>query len=269
MNRKEKQRPDRNGMKKMICMFIVVFFAAALPEEASASVMEAAAEDIVVTGERMSLEDYKDLYSGPFDERKSREELLTYQSATLEIDAITVINDAIEFDYRLGTYEASMEGILYNSLRDQGSMVAVFEDSGEYEVLFFEISTGTQMFNLMYNRELNGKPHIKIYLRSSQDEMYLFETALPDSLSNLSLDKEEHCNIYDDYLWYVPIVDSYETDTHKDKLSESDDMSSEDYIEQQIAIAGNRPYGSGASWLSIHAVCSGMMGRMPLPNLSR
>lgn len=26
MNRKEKQRPDRNGMKKMLCMFIVVFF---------------------------------------------------------------------------------------------------------------------------------------------------------------------------------------------------------------------------------------------------
>ena len=252
-----------NGLKKMIAMFTAMFFLITLAKDVSASTIEMIAEDIVVTGERMSLEDYKDLYGGPFEERKSREELLTYQSADLEINAITIINDTIEFDYQLGDYEASMDGILYNSSRDMGSVVAVFEDSDPFEVLFFEISTGTELYNLMYNRDLNGKPHLKIYLRSSQDEMYLFETALPDSLLSLSLNKEEHCDIYDDYLWYVYIVDSYETDTYKDKLSENSNMSFEDFVKQNIAIAANQPYEPDHSWLSVNVVWSGIMGRMP------
>ena len=81
-----------NGLKKMIAMFTAMFFLITLAKDVSASTIEMIAEDIVVTGERMSLEDYKDLYGGPFEERKSREELLTYQSADLEINAITIIN---------------------------------------------------------------------------------------------------------------------------------------------------------------------------------
>ena len=55
-------------------------------------------ENIEIIGEKMAITDYKNLYGKPFSERSAKQELDSYQSATLQIDKITISNNQIIFD---------------------------------------------------------------------------------------------------------------------------------------------------------------------------
>lgn len=203
-------------------------------------------ENVGVTGEKMSVDDYKMSYSGPMDERKDKSKLLTYQNVALQINSISIVNDEILLDYELEGFHTSLKGLLYNSSRNLDNIVAVFEDgASDYKVLFFEITKGTQELNLLYNTALNSKPHIKFYFLDSQNNIYLFETALPPQLLNLTISNTESCDVYNDYLWYVNIVDCYITQTGGDMLysaCDDDNLDSEAIIKRNIAIAANKDF---------------------------
>lgn len=204
-------------------------------------------DNITITGETMSVEDYKLSYTGPVDNRKEKFGLQTYRNTELQINSINIVNDEIMLDYEIEGYHTSLSGLLYNSSRKMDNIVAVFEDdASDHEVLFFEIAQGTQEINLLYNTELNGKPHMKFYFLDSQNNIYLFETALPQQFLSLTVCNTEFCDVYDDYLWYVNIVDAYDTQTAGDILY-STDLESEAIIKRNIAIAANQDVEHDAS----------------------
>ncbi len=199
-------------------------------------------ENIEIIGEKMAITDYKNLYGKPFSERSAKQELDSYQSATLQIDKITISNNQIIFDYSIENYREVLEGTLYNSSRNLDNIVAVFANKTNYEVLFFELTKGIHEINLLYNTELNNQPHIKIYLKDNRDCIYLFETELPEQLSDISVDNDQHCDVYKDYLWYVNIVDAYETNTNRASPSAFNTYDRNAEIKRNIAIASNTPY---------------------------
>ena len=114
-------------------------------------------ENIEIIGEKMAITDYKNLYGKPFSERSAKQELDSYQSATLQIDKITISNNQIIFDYSIENYREVLEGTLYNSSRNLDNIVAVFANKTNYEVLFFELTKGIHEINLLYNTELNNQ----------------------------------------------------------------------------------------------------------------
>lgn len=221
-----------------ICLFITMTCYSSL----SVSAQDIQIEDITIAGEKMSISDYKVVYGKPVNERTPKEQISSYQNKNLIIHSIDIVADQIEVDYQIDGYREAINGVLYNSQRNMNNIVAVFECTGEYDVLFFEITKGTEQINLLYNISLNNNPHMKIYIRDDEN-ILLFESELPLDLSLVSVDSNEYCDVYNDYLWYVNIVDSYVTNTNESSLAAININESEPnaFIRRNIAIAsGNQ-----------------------------
>lgn len=91
-------------------------------------------------------------------------------------------------------------------------IVEVNAEVKSYEVLLFEIFNDTEEDILLLesgNGEdgLQGVPHIKIYLQDDQDQVYLFEGALPECFSDLNASDYPKANSRkDSLLWAMDLV---------------------------------------------------------------
>ena len=221
-------------------MIFMIFFATgiiAFAENGKA----VSVQNITISGESMSIVDYKDIYGRQIEDRKSKQEVNTYQNAVIKINEISISEENIIFDYEIGNYQETLIGNLYNSSRNMDNLVAVFKNEKDFEILYFEITQGTELINLLYNTDLNGKPHIKIYMKDKDDIMYLFETELPEQFKDIMIDNEDTCDIYNDYLWYINFAETYITivDTSFETMSIADDADPNAAIKRNIAIASN------------------------------
>lgn len=236
------KKQNYKGMKMLLFLLIlsmVIFFVGFSMSE------NITVENISVTGEKMKIQDYKDVYGKPFNERKSKDEIESFENISIQINSVVVNDNKIELDYQIGEYKKKISGSLYNSRRNMDNIVAVFDSDEECDILFFEIVKGTQEVNLLYNTLLNGQPHIKIYLRDSLDYIYLFETNLPELFKNINISTSEECDVYKDYLWYLKIVDGYEVDNSlvtEDYITIGMSQDETEQIKRNIAIAANKPY---------------------------
>ncbi len=244
----------------LIMVFVLLFVS---PNFVIAMTTEVNVREISVIGEKMSVVDYKDLYGKPIGERSKKEELISFQSAVLTVNEISIINDSILFDYSISNHQQTVTGKLYNSSRDMNNIVAVFDDNtNNCEILFFEIAQGTQEVNLLYNQDLNGKPHIKIYFQFLGN-MYLFELALPNGFENIVVKHNDRCEITKDYLWYLNVVDGYKTTSNLDRAATMfiDDEDPNAVIKRNIAIAsGAKSYDSQVSVATITPTTPMMWG---------
>ena len=94
-------------------------------------------------------------------------------------------------------------------IRDRGInsvIVEVNDDINGYEILLFEIFNDNDNNNLLLNQELEGKPHIKVYLKNGND-IYLFESAMPEAFANLNASDYGEAKKFNDALWAAPLVD--------------------------------------------------------------
>ena len=246
---------------KLLSLLLIIFIVFSLTGFAPVSSVNISIENITVLGEKMSIEDYKKLYGRPVPERIKKDDLNSYQDISIHINSINIVDDTIKFDYKLENYQDTNTGVLYNSSRNLNNIVAVFDDSSKYKVLFFEINKGNQEINLLYNNALNNKPHIKIYLSDSKKNIYLFETELPEQFSSITVQNSEHCDIYKDYLWYVNILDGYKSEVvnARDEINKTSSLNiennidSNEIIKQNISIAANKPYTPKNSDVSVLA----------------
>lgn len=239
-----KQTMNKSSKLLSIILTICMILSATGIMASAETVETISVRDITIPGETMSVSDYKDLYGKPIAERKSKQEINTYQNATIKINEISISNEEITFDYEIGEFQETLEGALYNSSRNMNNIVAVFEDETDYDILFFEITKGTEEINLLYNTALNSKPHIKIYMKDTNDKMYLFETELPEQLINLTINNDNACDVYNDYLWYVNIAEAYQTtvNTSCAAMNIIDNSDPNYEIKRNIAIASNTSY---------------------------
>ncbi len=222
-----------------VCLLITMTSYSAI----SVSAQDIQVEYISILGEKMNIGDYRDVYGKPINERVEKQHTPSYQSKSLIIHSIDITAEQIELDYQIDGYREAINGVLYNSQRNMNNIVAVFDCTGEYDVLFFEITKGNEQINLLYNTALNNNPHMKIYMRDDYDAIYLFESELPTELSAVSVASSEYCDIYNDYLWYVNIVDSYVTTTNETTMAsilvnENDPNA---IVRRNIAIASGNP----------------------------
>ena len=109
-------------------------------------------------------------------------------------------------------------GTLYNSCKTQSginSIVGVLTDSlDNYSILHFEIYNDTTEDFFYSNEAWRGKPHLKMYLLSPNDDILLFETAIPEELNSIDITNSEIPNAIYDGAWFIPFVpyDIIETD---------------------------------------------------------
>lgn len=90
----------------------------------------------------------------------------------------------------------SASGTLYNSIKTQhgvNSIVGALQDGmGNYDVLHFEIYNDTTEDAFYSSETWRGRPHLKLYLLDkSDDSILLFETAIPETLQNITVEGEE------------------------------------------------------------------------------
>lgn len=238
-----------NRILSIVLIITIIIFTVGL----TPATMAISVEGISVNGRTMSIEDYKELYGKPVKDRKTISELTTYCDIDLLIDTIAIQNDDISISYSIGEDVSTITGLLFNSQRNMNNIVAVFNQSSQdtYQVLYFEIMLGDEEINLLYDTSLNGKPHVKFYLSDNMSNIYLFEFGLPEQLENVEVINTDYCDIYNDYLWYVNIVDGYQPETlNVNALNTLDLEQNTDVILQNIAIAANKPYSSVASMFS-------------------
>lgn len=163
--------------------------------------------DLKIKGKELSMDDYKEVYGKPKKERKSLGETKSDKDVTLNINNLSIINNDINLEYSIGDITENLEGELFESRRGEDNIVAEFTGESEYEVLYFEIAKGEELANSLYNKKVNNKPHLKMYLRDSENRILLFEELLPTKLDGLEISNTEECSVENDYLWYADVVD--------------------------------------------------------------
>ena len=225
-------------MKKIISLALSICLLMTINSfsVSSDSISKLEVNNLDIIGEKMSAEDYKDIYGKSLNDRSCKSESMSYQQIKIKVNRILVLNDNIVLDYQIAGYRETIKGILYNSRREMNNIVAVFDCRGNYSVLFFEITTGYKQENLLYNIELKNKPHIKLYLQDSYDNILLFETELPTAFSSLTIKKSGFCDVNNDYLWYINIAEQYVKQPNSMILT-SNNVIDENAIKRNIAIA--------------------------------
>lgn len=109
----------------------------------------------------------------------------------------------------------NLNGNIFKSEKqDRGinSFAAVLEESkNNFDILLFEIYNDTKPDTLFVDITKNYNPHLKIYLKNSNNEIILFELDLPQIFQNVvTSDDMEKCQGLYDTLWFTQIVDPLE-----------------------------------------------------------
>lgn len=118
------------------------------------------------------------------------------------------------------------------------AVVQVYEPVNGYEILLFEIFNDTADDNLLLyyagvGNDYNRLPHIKLYIKSASDTIYLFEAPLPDEFDEILASDYEAADKRKDALWALPFVNVTSNQI-------ASDIESADIIEEEV-----QPYGLG------------------------
>ena len=109
----------------------------------------------------------------------------------------------------------SLSGTLYNSYKKMdgiNSMSAILDDSmNHFDVLLFNVFHSTETAPFTFNQTYKNTAHLKLYLldRETQD-LYFFETEIPQSLSNVSipLTDDTICpDMLHDMIWFGNMIE--------------------------------------------------------------
>ncbi len=154
-------------------------------------------------GVAISKDDFRAVHNG----EKTLEECESKKDAKVGLSSISAGDGYIAFymmanmgdSYSLGNFMGQYFGD--KTRTDQGidATVAFVSDStNALTVLLFQVFNDTAADDeLLLHPELSGKPHIKIYLRDSKQNLYFFEGPLPDAFRNMNAEGREAISAYD------------------------------------------------------------------------
>lgn len=212
-------------MKRCIVSFIMVMCLCLM----AGNNAKAEVENESITGITMTKEDFRNTF-GVAPNEKGRLRSGNSQTFTeMKVSDFVVEDEAISFRIEMCSNNDStvleLKGKLGASYKMQqginSTIVEVTENTKGYEVLLFEIFNDNTSNNLLVSNELEGIPHIKIYLKDDKDNIYLFEDAMPNELMNINAEKFETADKTKDALWASELVEheTKELETSEEILS--------------------------------------------------
>lgn len=171
--------------------------------------------EVSISGVSMTPVQFKNAF-GVKPDRQTLSYSLTRKAGNLDIRIMNVVikDEDISFIMELTKNETvvklPLSGKLRASYKTENGINSIVIDVDSiingYEILLFEIFNDDCYNNLLVNKELEEKPHIKVYLKDSEN-IYLFESALPNTFLNLKANDYEKAEKYNDALWASSLVE--------------------------------------------------------------
>lgn len=187
--------------------------------------------EIQTSGVTMSAEDFKNVFSGNPNDRIDIANARSIAISSISIKNISIQDDEIKCIVNLivGNKEEKIpvEGKLRSSYKsDKGKNSIIIEvDSmiNGYNFLLFELYNDYGDNNLLVSTEKTlGNPHVKVYMQDEFENIYLFETTMPEEFSTLDATKYPRANKEKDAFWAINLVEGEEKEllTNNDILEE-------------------------------------------------
>lgn len=140
------------------------------------------------------------------------------KKAKIDLREIVVEGNRINFStsiyYGNQRNELNASGKLFKSYKQQdgiNSIVGEIKDkNNNFEILLFEIYNDNKGDRVITNEKFEKKPHLKIYLKDDKENILLFETEIPDLLTNVKIFNDEKANVSNDGFWFINVIEPYE-----------------------------------------------------------
>lgn len=171
--------------------------------------------EVNISGVSMTLVQFKNAFGVAPDKRTSTYSLTKKtDNLGIRIRNVFIKNEDISLIMELTKNETvvklPLSGKLRASYKTENGINSIIVDVAGfingYEILLFEIFNDDCYNNLLTNKELEGKSHIKIYLKDSEN-IYLFEANLPNAFLNLKANDYEKAEKHNDVLWASSLVE--------------------------------------------------------------
>lgn len=175
-------------------------------------------ELIKTSGITMSTSDFSNAFTGEVSNRQHYSLARTMNKSEISISNVAIKGNDISFDASLSldtnNVDLSVNGKMYAGNKSQSGTNSIIVDIPDiidgYEFLLFDIhndnSGGSLILSEIDGKNLSNTPHVKIYLRDSQDMVYLFETELPKAFLTLKADSFPLINGGKDINWALDFV---------------------------------------------------------------
>ncbi|HEY2491709.1 MAG TPA: hypothetical protein VGI33_02075 [Paenibacillus sp.] len=194
-------------------LVIVMLFTFSIPAYASSE-----NNTEINNGVAMSIEQFDQLYG----QSDSKVDAISNseKNASISLSEILIKDDTLSFkaivDYDSQQKEVIASGKLYNSTKKTmgiNSVVADLEDeNNNFNIHLFEVFYGNQKArNLSLNSAIVDSsflesPHVNFYMTDSNNNVLLFEIAIPDELSNITVNNDEVTAAFKDYAWFINVL---------------------------------------------------------------
>jgi len=178
---------------KILILAVVVLTGSLLQTSVFAENNTSQVLDVVTRGQGISLtvDAFNESMVGQVEKRKSLESQKLLKNYDLKLDNFILSGGNVSIDVTVGEEQVQLFGLLHASYKVQNGINSIVGDltdeTGRYSVLLFEIFNDNKNDNLLINRDLQEKPHLKLYLLDGDKNIILFETDLPEALRGLEV----------------------------------------------------------------------------------
>ncbi len=201
-------------MKRLISTMLSVCLACSMGTSALAANNDSA--EVYVSGISMTAEEFKNVFGVAPEKQVSFQSVTDKNSGTeMSLNNIMVNGDLVNLNLQLlkngEVIDIPITGKLgagYKNEHNINSVIVQVDNSDSaYDVLLFEIFNDDEENNLLVDNTLEGQPHLKVYIQDEYDNIYLFESDVPESLSNLNANDYPKADKYSDILWATDLVE--------------------------------------------------------------
>lgn len=184
-------------MKKIVCLVVVFVIMFAFSAPANALIFETLTKQ-EMNGVVVSSKDFGLIFSGD-PEKRTTETRSMMNTSQLSVNSIEMIDDIVHFVIQIRDHgndvDIPISGRMTSSYKAElgvNSIIVEGKTSVEgYKVLLVELFNDSEedillLESIGMEKQLQGKPHMKIYLQSDEGNLFLFEGNLPKCFEGIS-----------------------------------------------------------------------------------
>lgn len=205
-------------MKRLLSILFILSLIVTMNNKTFAKVYSS--DTIQADGIVMSTTDFKNTFSGEPSSRIPISKARSVSNASISLSNIVINNDTIDFTAVLTvnntTTTLPVKGKLSSGHKVQQGINSIIIDVSNtvngYNFLLFEICNDSDKNDLLVANQKNtttfstNDPYIKIYMQDQNNNIYLFETKMPDVFSNLNANQFPKADKFKDSLWAVHLA---------------------------------------------------------------
>ena len=205
-------------MKRLLSILFILGLIITMNSKTFAEVYSS--DTIQADGIVMSTTDFKNTFSGEPSSRIPISKARSVSNASISLSNIVINNDTIDFTAVLTvnntTTTLPVKGKLSSGHKVQQGINSIIIDVSNtvngYNFLLFEICNDSDKNDLLVANRKNtttfstNDPYIKIYMQDQNNNIYLFETKMPDVFSNLNANQFPKADKFKDSLWAVHLA---------------------------------------------------------------